>query len=592
MSYTMRQLYSRLFNYIKPFWVIFLISVVANAGYSAVDAAMVKLMQPLIDDVFVKRDQGMVRLIPLLLPLAFLVRGVMSFTSDYGMAYISRRVVTTLRQQMFRRLQRLPATYYDQSSSGQILAKLTYNVDQVAKASTDVIVDVVRNSLLLVFLIGVMLWTSWRLTLVFLVVCPIVVLLFTKASKRFRKISHSIQDSIAKVTHIAEENIEGYQVVRTYGGQAYENKMFESVTESNRRLEMKMIVTKSISQPLIQCTGGIGLAMTVFMATSDYSPESLTAGAFATLMTAMVAMLNPIKQLTSISNKVQQGMAGAESIFAVLDEPIEQDQGHRTLRASKGHLEFNDVSFSYGTTQNEVLKHISLVIEPGEVVAFVGRSGAGKSTLTNLLLRFYDDYQGTIKLDGVDIKEFTLESLRSNFAFVSQQVMLFNDTVAHNIAYGQPNASLEQIKAAARAANAIEFIEKLPLGFETPVGENGVLLSGGQRQRIAIARAICKDAPLLIMDEATSALDTASEYAVQSAIDRLMREKTSIVIAHRLSTIEKADKIVVLDGGEVVETGTHQQLLAQNGHYAKLHANQDELEPDPAVTPQSLGSAS
>jgi len=573
LPYSQWATYKRLMTYLKPYWWIAVLTVIANALYSAVDAGMVRLLQPLIDDVFVAKDNNYIKWVPIILPAAFLLRGAMSFISEYGMSYVARHLVVKARQQVFAHLQRLPSRFYDQTPSGQILSTISYNVDQLAKASTNVMIDVIRNTFLALFLLGVMFNTSWKMTLLFLTVGPLVVLVFTYASKRFRRISNSIQKNMGNVTQVAQENIEAYRVVRIFNGEQHEITKFSEVTEHNRHLEMKMIVTSAASSPLIQFLGGIGLALAIFYAISPSGGQELSAGQFATLMTAIVSLLNPIKQLTSISNKIQQGLAGAQSVFAFLDLPVEEDQGKKHFAKVKGDIEFKEVNFSY-LPNKPVLQNINLNIKAGETVAFVGRSGSGKTTLTSLLPRFYDEYSGEINIDGMSIRDVPLEELRNYMATVSQHVVLFNDTIANNIAYAQETIDMERVKKAAELAYAAEFIDQLQQGYDTLIGENGVMLSGGQRQRIAIARAIYKNAPILIFDEATSALDSESEHYIQSALHTLMQDRTTLVVAHRLSTIEHADKIVVIEAGQIVEIGKHDELLAKNGFYAQFYKMQ------------------
>lgn len=563
--------YKRLFGYIHRYWYVFAIAVLGSIGYSAIDAWLIKFLQQLIDEGLIAREDWFIKLIPIVLPLAFLARGVMNFAADYSMSWVARHIVTQMRDQIFKHLQKLPATFYDQQSSGALLSKLIYNTDQVAKAATDVIIEGIRDVFLVIFLIGVMFWTSWQLTLTFLVASPGVAVIFIVANNRFRKLSRLSQEAMGEISHIAQENVEGYKVVRIFGGESYETSQFAKAVERTRRYEMKNYLTRGLSIPGIQVIGGFAIGITIYFAMNFLPPDAITVGSFATLAAAMIALLKPLKQISSISNKIQRGLAGAESVFALLDTPTEVDHGTKNVERVKGEIKFNHVNFSYKKDAPYILENISFEAKPGERIALVGRSGSGKSTIINLLTRFYDNYEGQILIDDHNIQDLTLTSLRKQFAVVTQHVTLFNDTIANNIAYGSQHAVDEtRLRKAAEAAHALEFIEKLPEGFSSIVGENGVLLSGGQRQRLAIARAVYKDAPILILDEATSALDTESERHIQLALEDLMRNRTSLIIAHRLSTIEKADQILVIADGLIVEKGTHQQLIAQQGHYAHL----------------------
>lgn len=562
--------YRRLLQYVKPYWFVFIIGLIGGISYSGVDALTIKLLKPLIDEGFVNKNKTVIAYIPLVVPILFLLRGLMGFTANYSMKWVGRKIIMQIRQQIFAHLQSLPATFYDHATSGQLLAKIIYNVEQVAKACTDVITDIVRELCLIGFLLTVMLLTNWRLTLIFLGVGPLVVGLFHFVSKRFRKVSHQIQDMMGEVTHVAEENIEGYKVVRLFGGQEYEQKQFKKVTEKQRKLEMKSILIDTISVPLIQFVGGCALAGTILVAIT-FPHLSLSAGAFASLVTAMISLLKPLKSLSSVNSAIQRGMAGAESIFAILDEKPETNEGVKTLERAQGYVVFDRVNFNYAGKDKQVLTNVSFSADKGQSIALVGHSGSGKTTLVNLLLRFYDNYTGNIYLDNININDLPLKTLRQQFAMVTQQVVLFNDTIANNIAYGEADKNPEKLRHALKAANADDFIAQLPDGVHTMVGENGVLLSGGQRQRLAIARAIYKDAPLLILDEATSALDTQSEKQIQLALETLKQNRTTFIIAHRLSTIENADKIIVLKEGKIQAMGSHQTLLTHSLDYKLLH---------------------
>lgn len=575
--------YRRLLGYVGPYWKVFLVAVLAMAVYATTEAGFAALMKPLLDGSFVERDPEIIRLVPILLIGIFLVRTVSGFLSSFGMSWIARHVIRDLREQLFGQLLRLPTRFYDNTSSGAILSKILYDVEQVANASSQAITILVRDTLTVIALLAWMAYLSGTLTLVFLVIAPFVAVLVAYVSRRFRKLSRRIQGSMADVTHVSEENIEGQQVVKVFGGEAYESKRFGQVNNYNRRQHLKREATNAFSVPFIQLLVALAFAVIIYLATLPEVLDSITAGTFMSFMTAMVLLMQPTRRLTTINVALQQGIAGAQSIFAFLDQDAEEDRGTKTVDRARGAIEYQGVSFAYDPRKGEVLQDIDLRVEPGQTVAFVGRSGGGKSTLVSLLPRFYSPTRGRIKVDGVDIRELRLANLRRQIALVSQRVTLFNDTIRQNIAYGAlGDASEADILQAAETAHALDFIRKLPDGLDTMVGENGVMLSGGQRQRIAIARALLKDAPILILDEATSALDTESERHIQAGLEALMRGRTTLVIAHRLSTIEGADLIVVLENGRVVEQGGHTELLARNGAYAGLynmqfHESHDQL---------------
>lgn len=566
-------LYRRLFKAIAPYWILFVIGILGTTGNSGIDAMMAWLVKPVINKGFIARDEAFIRILPLAIVIIFIARGVTGFLSDYCITRVGRNVVMDFRQQVFAHFLKLPAAFYDQNSSGQLLSILIYNVEQIAQASTDALLIVVQEGCLAIGLIIVMFSVSWELTLLFVVTAPLMVLIFRYTSKRMRKVSSKVQETMGHVTHVAEETIEGYKVIRTFGGEHYEADKFNQATRLNRQREMKVIIADSLGTTGVQLLSSIVIAATLMLATS--SVLKISAGSFAAMIAAAVALLRPVRRLTQVNNRIQKGLAGAQSVFALLDRPVEQDQGVIPLLRSQGNIAYQAVSFSYPNTTHQVLQDINLEINSGEVIALVGKSGSGKTTLVNLLPRFYDVTAGKILIDGVDIRDYKLADLRQQFALVSQHVTLFNDTIAHNIAYGRLGTVTEaEIKEAAKAAHAWEFIEHLPQQLNTLVGENGVLLSGGQRQRLAIARAILKNAPILILDEATSALDTESERHIQAALEDLMRHRTTLVIAHRLSTIENANRIVVMEQGKIIEMGTHQTLLQQQGAYARLHALQ------------------
>jgi ATP-binding cassette, subfamily B, bacterial MsbA len=572
--YPGKELYLRILKYTKYYWIALIIGIVGNAAYSGIDATVTGMLKPILNKGFIARDYHFIIWLPFFVMGAFIFRAIFNFIGSYFMAYVSRSVVMRIRIDLFTHLLKIPAFYYDNSSSGQILSVLLYNVEQIAKVSATALTNFVQSFFLVAGLIGVMFYNSWQLSLIYLLTIPLIAIFVKISSKVVRKVSYGIQKGMGEITSIAEEAVSGYKVVRAFGGQSYESNKFKRAVKDNRKRELKNVILKAIGVSGVQLIAAFALAVIIYLATAK-GATALSAGGFVAMLAAMLAILKPLKTLATVNNTIQRGLAGAQGVFAMLDDEVEKNNGTKILKNSKGLVEYKNLNFTYAGGDKEVLNDISFTIEPGKSYALVGRSGSGKSTLVNLLPRFYDYKHGEISIDGTPIKEYELDSLRSQIAIVSQHVILFNDTVAKNIAYGlSRDASDEAIIDAARAAHAWEFIEEFPDKLQTIVGENGVLLSGGQRQRLAIARAILRNSPILILDEATSALDTEAERHIQNALENLMENRTTIVIAHRLSTIEKADCILVMDHGKIIERGTHKELLAQKGHYANLHKMQ------------------
>ena len=528
------------------------------------------MMRPFIDKGFIDIDTSFVKQIPLIILIGITARGVVSSVGSYCMTWVARSVVKVLRQVVFSHIIKLPADYYDEATSGQMLSKILYDVEQVAQVSADALTDFIQNSCLVFGLLTVMMVICWQLSLMFLLTIPFVGIIVTITNKRVRRISHKVQKSMGQVTEIAAEAIDGYRVVRIFGGEQYEENKFGQATETSRINDMKVAVSKATNVAGVQFVIAIGIAAIIFAAIKLTAVITITAGSFVAIIAAMLQLIKPIKTLTNLNATIQRGLAGAESVFVLLDKAVESRGGRQLLQRARGNIAFERVNFAYRHGP-DVLRDISFTVNAGETVALVGHSGSGKTTIASLLPRFYEVTEGQITLDGEPITDLSLASLREQIALVSQQVMLFNDTLANNIAYGRSNVSRDTVISAAKLAFADEFITRLPEGYDTIVGENGILLSGGQRQRLAIARAILKDAPVLILDEATSALDSESERYIQSALDEVTKNRTTLVIAHRLSTIIRAHKIVVMKQGRIVEQGSHAQLLKLNGHYAKLY---------------------
>ena len=563
------KVYLRLLSYLKPFWGLAIFVVIGFAINAATEVSVAKLLEKIINAIQ-HRDRGFTSLFPVLVILLMFFRGLGTFIGGYYTAVISRNLIFNIRQEVFAKLMRLPSQYYLDNSSGHITAKIMYNVEQLTAASTESLRTILQQGLITLGLVGYLVYSNWRLTVIILIFAPLIGLLIRKASKRMRKLSSQVQDTMGDVNHVVQETVNGNVVVKGFSGQDYEQKRFYDSSMENLRRGMKMVVVQQLNSPIVQLIMSIPLAIVMYIALRPEIMQDTSAGQFVAYITAAGMLSKPIKALTDVNEKIQRGMAAAHSVFELLDMPEEKNTGTLTP-VLKGNVEFEKVGLIYSDGY-EALQDFNLSVKAGETVALVGRSGAGKTSLVNLLLRYQEITSGHLKLDNIDIQDIEINNLRQQISMVNQQVVLFNRTVRENIAYGQlEDATDEQIIAAAKAAYAHDFIMRLPQGYDTPLGAQGLNLSGGQRQRIAIARAILKDAPILILDEATSALDNESEYFIQQAFDAAMRDRTTIVIAHRLSTIENADRIVVMDKGQIVEQGSHAELIEKRGAYFQLH---------------------
>ncbi|MCB1919264.1 MAG: lipid A export permease/ATP-binding protein MsbA [Candidatus Competibacteraceae bacterium] len=570
-----KNLYFRLLRYVRPYIRIFALSILGTAAAAATEPMIPALIKPLLDGSFVEKDPHTIRLMPILLVTVFIVRGVTGFIGSVGMHWIAHRVVMDLRDAMFNRLLTLPTCYFDDHSAGNLLSRLTYDVSQVMTATTQALVTLVKDGLAVIGLLGWMLYLNWKLSLMAFLIAPGIAIIIRVVSRRLRRLSRELQELMGELTHVIDEVLQGHKVIKIFGGQDYERERFHRVNNRVRQFSMKLVAAAEASGPLVQLLAVLALGAVIYFASLQSMADQITVGGFVSLFGAMAMLLAPIKRLTKVNEQLQRGLAGAETIFALLDQPSEPDHGRQTLGRARGEVRFHQLSHRYRDEGAEVIENLSLDVQPGETIALVGPSGSGKTTLMALVPRFYEPAAGDILLDGFPIRELRLADLRANIAYVSQDIVLFNDTVAANIAYGAGfRVSETQIVQAAEHAHALEFINELPEGLHTLIGENGARLSGGQRQRIAIARALLKDAPILILDEATSALDTQSERKVQQALDALRQGRTAFVIAHRLSTIENADRIVVLNRGRIVEIGHHTELLANNELYANLYRMQ------------------
>lgn len=574
-------LYGRLLGYVRPYWRAFGLAILGMMATAATEPLFPALMKHLLDNGFQTNTVEMVWMIPIGIVTLFIVRSVFVYSSGYLMMWISSRVVTDLRRAMFQKLLTLPTAYSDRQSAGQLISRLVYDVSHISEAATSALVSIIREFLTAVALISYLLYLDWRLTLITLSVGPVIAFLVRSFGKRMRTASQQSMAAMRRISHVIEETASAQRVIKIFGGQQTQTRLFQQATDQFRRAQMREAIPSSATTPITHIAAASAIALITFLALSQTMGNAgASPGGFISFITAMLLLIAPLKQLTSVKTNLQRGMAAAENVFAFLDTASESDAGTLALTHPKGAITFDNVHFSYPGMGESAIKGISLAIEPGQTIALVGPSGGGKSTICSLIPRFYSVTTGRILIDGIDIESLTLQSLRNNIALVSQEVILFNDTVRANIAYGnQEECDEKALIEAAKAAHAWEFIERLPEGLDTIIGDNGSRLSGGQKQRLAIARAILKNAPVLILDEATSALDNESERKVQAALEDLMKNRTTLVIAHRLSTIERADKIYVMESGRIVENGTHNELVKNNGPYAllakKYSANHD-----------------
>ncbi|EAQ53327.1 lipid A ABC transporter ATP-binding protein/permease MsbA [Vibrio sp. 10N.222.54.F12] len=564
--------FKRLWTYIRLYKAGLGVAVIALIINAVTDTYMISLLKPLLDEGFGNAESDFLRTLPLIIFVMMFVRGISGFVSTYCLSWVSGNVVMEIRRKIFSHFMHMPVSFFDKEQTGALLSRITYDSEQVSAATSKALVSIVREGASIIGLLTLMFWNSWQLSLVLFAVAPLVAWAISIVSKRFRKISKNMQTSMGHVASSAEQMLKGHKVVLTYGGQDLEKHRFDQVSNQMRQQSMKLITAQAAANPIIQMIASLAIVVVLFLASVDSIKAELTPGTFTVVFSAMFGLLRPLKALTNVTSEFQRGMAASTTLFGLMDLDTEQNKGTLKPETVAGEVEVKDVTFTYQGAEKAALDKVSFNIPKGKTVALVGRSGSGKSTIANLFTRFYDVDSGSIELDGHDIRDYELRNLREHFALVSQNVHLFNDTVANNIAYAaEEQYSREQIEHAAKLAHASEFIEGMENGIDTVVGENGASLSGGQRQRIAIARALLRDAPVLILDEATSALDTESERAIQSALEELQKDKTVLVIAHRLSTIEQADEILVVDDGHIVERGAHAELIALDGAYAQLH---------------------
>ncbi|EGQ8604454.1 lipid A ABC transporter ATP-binding protein/permease MsbA [Vibrio parahaemolyticus] len=566
------QTFKRLWQFIRLYKAGLIVAVIALVINAISDTYMISLLKPLLDEGFGNADSDFLRTLPLIIFVMMFIRGTSGFVSTYCLSWVSGNVVMLVRRMVFNHFMHMPVSYFDKEKTGNLLSRITYDSEQVSAATSQALVSIVREGASIIGLLVLMFYNSWQLSLVLFAVAPVVAWGIGVVSKRFRKISKNMQTMMGNVTASAEQMLKGHKVVLSYGGQDIERQRFDKVSNQMRQQSMKLVTAQAAANPIIQMIASFAIVAVLYLASIDSIKEQLTPGTFTVVFSAMFGLMRPLKALTNVTSQFQRGMAASQTLFALIDLEPEKNEGKYTVERAKGEVSVKDVSFTYEGSEKPALDHVSFDIPRGKTVALVGRSGSGKSTIANLFNRFYDVDSGSITLDGRDIRDYELKNLREQFALVSQNVHLFNDTIANNIAYAtEDKYQRSDIEHAAKLAHAMEFINKMENGLDTMIGENGASLSGGQRQRVAIARALLRDAPVLILDEATSALDTESERAIQAALDELQKDKTVLVIAHRLSTIEKADEILVVDDGAIIERGNHADLIAKNGAYAQLH---------------------
>ena len=565
------KLYKRLLGYIKPYWKVVTVTLITLAIAAGMEPLMPALLKPLVDDSLIAKNPDSIATIPLLIMLVFIIKGLAEYISKVTSEWVANKAILDIRSEMFSKINHLPEEKHTEYTSGKLLSKITYDVPQVGASLSQAWIIIIRDTLIILGLIGFLLYTSWQLTLLMLIIGPVIAFFIDKASRLMRHSSKEMQNSMGELTQRLEEGLNGHKDIKIYGAERYEQNRFNTTAELLRKHTMDVVKVAAINVPLVQVLAAIALSVVLYAASLMSAKDLFTPGEFIAFITAMAMIFEPIRRLTSINQTIQKGMAASESIFELLDQPNENNQGLKTLPKCQGQIQITNLNFQYPNTDKLALKNINLTIPAKKTIAFVGESGSGKTTLANLIARFYDCQAEQIKIDGIDIHEIELNQLRNQLAYVSQNVILFNDTVRANIAYGQDDYNENDIIRAAKQAHAWEFIQNLPDGLDSQIGQNGSNLSGGQRQRIAIARAFLKNAPILIMYEATSALDNQSEFMIQKAMTELQKDRTVIIIAHRLSTIENADLIAVFNNGELIEKGNHTSLIQQDGAYAKLH---------------------